>query len=152
MSERPEKKKTHGVEDAEEIKQILGVVSTEVPGLIKSIIASVFSEEAGRNMGKAAAAFYKELKESGMPDTVAVKMTEDYISVFTSLGDILKKAGGGGKLQFGVGKGKQGECEDTTEEADQRTSAETLEKEIEKRVKQKLAERRREEEDEEKED
>jgi uncharacterized protein YidB (DUF937 family) len=139
MSERSEKKKT-GVEEAEEIKQILGVVSTEVPGLIKSIISSVFSEEAGRNMGKAAAAFYKELKESGMPDTVAVKMTEDYISVFTSLGDIMKRAGEGGKLKFGVGKGEH------------EVTSEALEKEIGRRVKQKLAERRKEDEDEEAED
>jgi len=118
MSEKPEKKKT-GVEEAEEIKQILGVVSTEVPGLIKSIIASVFSEEAGRSMGKAAAAFYKELKEGGMPDAVAVKMTEDYISVFTSLGDIMKKASEGGKIKFGVGKGKHGEHKDTAEGEDE---------------------------------
>jgi len=142
MSERPEKKKT-GVRDAEEIKQILGVVSTEIPGLIKSIIASVFSEEAGKSMGKAAAAFYKELKDGGMPDAVAVKMTEDYIGVFTSLGDILKKTGGGGKLQFGVGKGEHGEHGVTAE----------VSEEVERRVKQRLAERRREEdEDEEEED
>jgi len=118
MSEKPEKKKT-GVEEAEEIKEILGVVSAEVPGLIKSIIASVFSEEAGRSMGKAAAAFYKELKEGGMPDAVAVKMTEDYISVFTSLGDIMKKASEGGKIKFGVGKGKHGEHKDTAEGEDE---------------------------------
>jgi hypothetical protein len=118
MSEKSEKKKT-GAEEAEEIRQVLGVVSSEVPGLIKSIIASVFSEEAGRSMGKAAAAFYKELKESGMPDAVAVKMTEDYISVFTSLGDIMKKAGEGGKIKFGVGKGKHGECKDTSEDEDE---------------------------------
>jgi len=118
MSEKSEKKKT-GAEEAEEIRQILGVVSTEVPGLIKSIIASVFSEEAGRSMGKAAAAFYKELKDGGMPDAVAVKMTEDYISVFTSLGDIMKKAGAGGKLKFDIGKGKHGERKDTAENEDE---------------------------------
>ncbi len=119
MSEKPEKKKT-GVEEAEEIKQILGVVSTEVPGLIKSIIASVFSEEAGRSMGKAAAAFYKELKEGGMPDAVAVKMTEDYISVFTSLSDVMKKASAGGKMKFGIGKGHvHGEHKETTEDEDE---------------------------------
>jgi hypothetical protein len=139
LSDRPEKKKT-GAEEAEEIKQILGVVSTEVPGLIKSIIASVFSEEAGKSMGKAAAAFYKELKEGGMPDAVAVKMTEDYISVFTSLSDIMRKAGGSGKLKFNVGKGEHDEHEGTTE---------AMEKEIERRLKQKLAERRREDEEEE---
>ncbi len=119
MSERQEKKKT-GVEEAEEIKQILGAVSTEVPGLIKSIIASVFSEEAGRSMGKAAAAFYKELKESGMPDAVAVKMTEDYISVFTSLSDVMKKASGGGKMKFDVGKGHvHGEHKEKDEDEDE---------------------------------
>lgn len=85
------------IEDAEEVKAVLGVVSKEVPALIKGIIGSVFSEEAGRDMGKAAGAFYKELKESGMPDEVAVKMTENYVSVFTSLGGIMKNLGKVGK-------------------------------------------------------
>jgi len=122
VSEKIEKKKTVS-EDAEEVKEILGAVSTQVPALIKSIIASVFSEEAGRSMGKAAAAFYKELKESGMPDNVAVKMTEDYIGVFTSLGDILKRAGDKGKISISPEK------------------REELSKEIERRVKEKLAEK-----------
>jgi len=140
-----EKKKT-GAEEAEEIKQILGAVSTEVPALIKSIIASVFSEEAGKSMGKAAAAFYKELKDSGMPDDVAVKMTEDYISVFTSLGDVLKKAGGKGGLSFNVPKIKPGE---PGKELTKGAAEEELEREIEKRVKQRLAERRREQDEDE---
>ena len=87
MSEKTKRE----MSDAEEVKEILGVVSTEIPALIKGIISSIFSEEAGKSMGRAAAAFYNELKESGMPENVAVKMTENYIGVFTSLGDILKK-------------------------------------------------------------
>src|SRR4030067_351137 len=79
----------------ENIKEILSVVSSEVPGMIKSILSSVFSEEAGRNMGKAAAAYYKELKNGGLPEPVAVKMTEEYMRTFTSLGDMLKSAGKG---------------------------------------------------------
>ena len=105
------------MEDAEEVKAILEVVSKEVPALIKGIVGSVFSEEAGRNMGKAAGAFYKELKESGMPDEIAVKMTENYISVFTSLGDIMKK--------FEIGKKHSSE----------------MEEEMERRIKKKLAEK-----------
>lgn len=81
--------------EAKNIKEILGVVSTEVPALIKSLLASVFSEEAGRNMGKAAAAYYKELKQGGLPEEVAVKLTEDYMRTFTSLGDMLRGAGKG---------------------------------------------------------
>jgi hypothetical protein len=119
MAEEKERKKEEEKEDVEELKELLSVVSKEVPALIKGIIASVFSEEAGRDMGKAAAAFYKELKEAGMPDDVAVKMTEGYISAFTSLGEVMKRAVSGRK---GV--------EDKE-----------LEKEISKRIKEKLAEK-----------
>ncbi len=118
-------------EDVEEIRQILSAVSTEVPALIKSIIGSVFSEEAGKSMGRAAAAFYKELKDSGMPEDVAVKMTRDYIGVFTSLGDILKRVG------------KEGKGFIITEKKEE------VEKEIEKRIKEKVAEKLREREEQE---
>lgn len=85
-------------EEAEEIKEILGVVSREVPALIKSLIASVFSEEAGRSMGKAAAAFYTELKDSGIPNDTALKMTEDYLSTFTGIQNVFKNIGKSGHL------------------------------------------------------
>ena len=96
MQRRKKRKRNGGSrEDAEEVKEILSAVSTEVPALIKNIISSVFSEEAGRNMGKAAGAFYKELRDSGMPDDIALKMTQDYMKTFTSLGDLLKQAAKG---------------------------------------------------------
>jgi len=79
--------------DVEELKEVLSVLSSQVPALIKGIIASVFSEEAGRQMGRAAGAFYKELIEAGMPPETAIKMTENYISAFTNLGELLKSIG-----------------------------------------------------------
>ena len=90
-------------EDVEEVKEILSVVSKEIPALIKEIVASVFSEEAGRDMGKAVAAFYKELHEAGIPEETAVKMAENYLSTFTNLGDILRKAVSG-KERFKEGE------------------------------------------------
>lgn len=116
MSEKMEKK-----EDVEELREVLSVVSNQVPALIKGIIGSVFSEEAGRNMGKAAAAFYKGLKEAGMPEETAVRMTENYMSVFTSLSDIMKKAVSGEKIAKG----------------------EEIGEEISTRIKEKLAEKTR---------
>lgn len=90
MCEKSERRKT-AAEEAEEVEQILSGVSTEVNALIKSIVADAFSEEARRDKTRAAAAaFYKALKDSGMPDEVAEKMTEGYVGVFASLGDILK--------------------------------------------------------------
>ena len=122
--ERKEKK------DTEELKEILGVVSSQVPALIKSLLASVFSEEAGRSMGKAAAAYYKELKNGGLPEQVAVKLTEDYMRTFTSIGDMLK----------GVGGGRHSE-----------RSGEDMGEEIERSIREKLEKRRRESGEEEKE-
>lgn len=106
-----EEKKRH-MPEAEEVKEILGVVSTEIPSLIKGIIASVFSEEAGRNMGRAAASFYKELKESGIPEDVAVRMTENYVGVFTNLGDMIKSVAAGKKIKKKLEKKTAEEEED----------------------------------------
>ena len=64
--------------------------------MLKSIVNTVFSEEAGRNMGKAAAAYYKELKAGGLPEEVAVKLTQEYMQTFTSLGSMLRMGGKGG--------------------------------------------------------
>ena len=82
--------------DPENLKELFGVVSTEVPAMIKSIVSTVFSEEAGRNMGKAAAAYYKELKAGGLPEEVALKLTQEYMQTFTNFGSMLKFGGKGG--------------------------------------------------------
>jgi len=119
-----------GKRETEELKEILGVVSSEVPALIKSLLSSVFSEEAGRSMGKAAAAYYKELKNGGLPEQVAVKLTEDYMRTFTSIGDMLRSAG----------RGRH------TEEA-----GDDIGEEIGRSIREKFEKRRRESEEEEKE-
>lgn len=119
-----------GKRDAQEVKEILGAVSTEIPTLIKSLLASVFSEEAGKNMGKAAAAYYKELKSGGLPEPVAVKLTEDYMRTFTSIGDMLRSAGTGRHSE---------------------RAQDALGEEIEKRIRERLGKRTGESEEEEKE-
>jgi len=128
MSEEKSERKKH-MGEAEEVKEILGVVSTQIPALIRGVVGAVFSEEAGKDMGRAAGAFYKELRESGMPEDVAVKMTQNYIGVFTSLGDMLKEAvSGKGK---GIKIGKEGR--------------EEVAEEITRKIKEKIAEKTEEE-------
>ena len=84
--------KRHRHDSPEEIAEILSVVSDKVPGLIKGLVNAVFSEDSARNMAKAAAVYYKELKDGGLPDDVALRMTQDYVSLFTKIGDIVKDA------------------------------------------------------------
>jgi hypothetical protein len=95
VEDEKKRERTHEWESPESIKGILNAVSSEVPSMIKNILGSVFSEEAGRNMGKAAAAYYKELKQGGLPDQVAVKLTEDYMRTFSSIGDMLRSGSKG---------------------------------------------------------
>jgi adenosine deaminase len=82
----------HRHESPEDIAEILSVVSDKVPSLIKGLVSAVFSEESARNMAKAAATYYKELKTGGVPDDIALKMTQDYVSAFTKIGDVIKAA------------------------------------------------------------
>jgi hypothetical protein len=84
--------KRHRPESPEDIAEILSVVSDKVPALIKGLVGAVFSEESARNMAKAAATYYKELKAGGLPDDLALKMTQDYVSVFSKIGDVVKSA------------------------------------------------------------
>lgn len=63
-----------------------------VPDLIKGVIASIFSEQAGKDMGAAAASYYRELKAAGMPEEVALRMTENYAKTFTDLGSLIREA------------------------------------------------------------
>jgi hypothetical protein len=78
--------------DVEELAEVLSVVTDRLPALIKGLMSSVFSEDAAAGIGKAAAAFYKELKAGGIPDDVAVRMTQDYIGTFTKISEFLKHA------------------------------------------------------------
>ena len=43
--------------DVKELEEVLKTLSEQIPALIRGIIASIFSAEAGRNMGAAAANF-----------------------------------------------------------------------------------------------
>jgi len=94
-TEMREGKKTRGSEDAEEVKEILTVVSEKVPALIKGLMSSVFSADSAKDMGKAAATYYSELKAGGIPDDVAVQMTKEYIGTFSKISDFIKTASRG---------------------------------------------------------
>ncbi len=89
------KKSSKASDDAEEVREILSVVSEKVPALIKGLMSSVFSADSAKEMGKAAATYYSELKAGGIPDDVAVQMTKEYIGTFSKISDFIKTASRG---------------------------------------------------------
>ena len=110
------------VEELREVREVFKTLSEEIPNLIRGVIESIFSAEAGRNMGAAAANFYKELKSGGIPEDVAIKMTQDYIRTFTDLGAILREAMGSKRgLSLKVmRRGREGE-EESSRAAEEKT-------------------------------
>ena len=84
----------HKSHDAAEVKEILEVVADKVPHLLTQLRNTLFSADAGRELGQAVGAFYKELIENGIPADEALKMAKDYIS---TLQGVLSHAKLGGK-------------------------------------------------------
>jgi len=86
--------------EAEEVGEILKAVSEQIPALMKGLVTSIFSAEAGKNTGAAVADFYKELTSSGMPDEAIMRMTQEYAMTFDDLGKLIRgTVGQRGELQ-----------------------------------------------------
>jgi hypothetical protein len=79
----------NGKSDARDIREILEAVSDKVPKLIKEVMGSLYSKDAGTNMGQSVGAFYKELVDSGIPAKDALDMAKSYLF---SIKDVMKQA------------------------------------------------------------
>ncbi|MCX8168803.1 MAG: hypothetical protein N3E39_01050 [Candidatus Methanomethylicia archaeon] len=68
-------------EDVAELKAILGVISEfldKLPKLINELMSTLYAADLGERLGKSIGEYYKKLKESGIPEEVAIRLTESY--------------------------------------------------------------------------
>jgi len=82
--------------DMEKLKEVMAVMSTEIPKLLESISKTMFSAENAAKLGEQTAEFYKKLKDAGMTDDQAFKLTQDFMANF-SIGNMLGKIIGGAR-------------------------------------------------------
>jgi hypothetical protein len=80
--------------DAKELKEILGVVSTEIPKLLESISNMIYNKDNAENFGKSVAVFYKQMVDAGMDQKQAFELTQKYMANF-SMGGMLGQVMGG---------------------------------------------------------
>jgi hypothetical protein len=73
----------------EEIKELFDAMTEKFPNLLRQLRSTLFSAEAGEELGKAVGAFYKELIDSGIPAEDALAMAKSYIG---SLQSVLEQA------------------------------------------------------------
>ena len=74
--------------NAQEVKEIMQVVSTEIPKLLEAITSAIYDSKNAENFGKAVAEFYKQMKAAGMDDKQAYELTQKYMTNF-SLGGMV---------------------------------------------------------------
>ncbi len=80
----------------DEMKEMLGLFSEKVPTLLNNLTDVLYGKASAEKYGLAVAGFYRTVKESGMTDEQAFKLTEQYMSSL-NLGKIIQGAVGGGK-------------------------------------------------------
>jgi len=82
------------VDDVEKLKEVLSVISTEIPKLLESINKSAFSPENAEKLAQATAKFYKEMVNAGMDEKLAYELTQKFMSNF-SMGSMMSQLLGG---------------------------------------------------------
>lgn len=77
--------------DAQEVAEIISVVRGEIPGLIRDLMDTVYSEESAEKMAKSVATFYKTLVESGIDEKEALDMAKGFVIDFRKIFEAIPK-------------------------------------------------------------
>lgn len=88
MNEKKEKKDKPI--EAEEFKEILSAVSTEIPTLIKSIFSSLYSADMATEFGKSIGHLYQELRDKELPEDMIREIVLKYASSINVIGEAVK--------------------------------------------------------------
>jgi len=96
--------------DAREVKEILEVVSTEIPKLLDSISKTLYNPQNAESLGKSVAQFYKQMREAGMEEKQAYDMTQKFMANF-SMGSMISDMLGGA-IKQGVKHGDKDDEDD----------------------------------------
>jgi len=89
-----------------ELREVLNVISEfidKLPKILNELISALYAADIGEKLGKSVGEYYKKLKESGIPDDVAIKLTEAYAreaqTPMKILGELISRFGGGRGLR-----------------------------------------------------
>ncbi|RLI13536.1 hypothetical protein DRO33_01160 [Candidatus Bathyarchaeota archaeon] len=75
------------------IIDLLDTLARHIPSLVKNIMDIVISEDAGRRLGEAVGAFYKELREAGIAPEEALRMARAYMESLVKFDRLLSNLG-----------------------------------------------------------
>jgi hypothetical protein len=96
----------------EDIKEILNVVGTEIPTIIKGLFSSLYDAKTAEQYAEGIGIIYKRLTEQGLPQEMVEKLVMRYSDSINILGKAMEG------IDFGSNKveGKKKEEEEEEEE------------------------------------
>ena len=71
--------------EAKEIGEILSVVRSEIPGLVRDLMDTIYSPESAEKMAKSVATFYRTLVDSGIEEKEAMEMAKGFVIDFRKI-------------------------------------------------------------------
>ena len=77
--------------DVKELAEMLDTITDKIPQLITGVVNTLYSAEAGKNIGQAVGSLYKELVESGIPKEAALDMAKSYMLSIKDISAITNK-------------------------------------------------------------
>ncbi len=77
-NENKENKLNMNLDSAQELSEVLDALGDKIPKLIKGLMDSVYSKEAGASMGASVGAYYKELLTAGIPQDAALELVKEF--------------------------------------------------------------------------
>ncbi len=93
MSEEEPRKKIKIERDeipVEDLRELLGVVNKEIPGLIRGLFTALYDVDSAEQYAKGIATIYKTLTEQGLPTEMVEKLVLRYSQSLDVLGSALK--------------------------------------------------------------
>lgn len=94
--------KDHEKSDMQEVREMMDSLTDKVPQLIRGVLDSLYTKEAGASMGQSVGAYYQELIAAGLPQEAALEMTKEYSF---SLKQVMSQSSHGDGGSGGKGRG-----------------------------------------------
>ncbi len=111
------------LKDIEELKKVLEIVGEKVPPLISGLLNSVLNKQDAEDYAKQVSSFYSSLKESGMSEENAMKLTRDFMASRDPMSLVKKILSGsdiGSEIFSHMGKkGRHGEGHEEEEDREE---------------------------------
>jgi hypothetical protein len=72
----------------QEIGELFDTIIEKLPRVFNALRESIYSAEAGKDMGDAVGSFYKGLVDKGVPENKAMELTMEYLETLKSIANM----------------------------------------------------------------